>query len=169
MAGAECRKKRLYSQADAHQVVGSAKRQRSEGRAWRAEQRIYVCYACSAEEKRGVWHTTSRTEARDPVRHESEKEFTTWCIQAMQLNGWLVTHIRAAMYRDGSAGKERWVTPYEGDDGLPDLMALRGGVALMAELKSEDGRIRPNQTKWLEAGAYLWRPSMRDEIKGIIS
>jgi hypothetical protein len=48
--------------------------------------------------------------------------------------------------------------------GFPDLVLVRDRV-IYAELKSEKGRLRPEQITWLErldkagATAYVWRPS----------
>jgi hypothetical protein len=49
--------------------------------------------------------------------------------------------------------------------GLPDLLMVRTGRIVFAELKSEKGRVRPEQQDWLNdlevccVEAYLWRPS----------
>lgn len=49
--------------------------------------------------------------------------------------------------------------------GFPDLVLLRDTRVLVAELKSETGRVRAEQREWLEAfelagvEAHLWRPS----------
>jgi hypothetical protein len=47
-----------------------------------------------------------------------------------------------------------------GDPGFPDLVLARGGVVLHVELKSEKGKVRPEQSEWLaELGGEIWRPS----------
>ena len=57
-------------------------------------------------------------------------------------------------------GTVRTTTP-----GYPDLTLCRGPRLVFAELKSEMGRVTPEQQAWLDrleaAGAevYLWRPS----------
>jgi len=55
--------------------------------------------------------------------------------------------------------------------GYPDLCMTRGGRILYCELKTERGRLRPEQKIWLEAlstcvgvEVYTWRPSQMDEI-----
>ena len=56
------------------------------------------------------------------------------------------------------------------DFGYPDLVMLRDEYQVAAELKSEKGRLTPEQQAWLTAYAgvgaiaCLWRPSMLQEI-----
>ena len=53
--------------------------------------------------------------------------------------------------------------------GFPDLVIV-GRRTIFAELKSEKGKVRPDQTRWLdrlrESGqeVYLWRPADWEEI-----
>jgi hypothetical protein len=57
--------------------------------------------------------------------------------------------------------------------GFPDLVLVRERV-IFAELKTEKGKVTPNQQEWLDAlkqanqEVYLWRPSDFDEIAGIL-
>lgn len=50
------------------------------------------------------------------------------------------------------------------DPGFPDLVLVRGPVVLWRELKTQRGRVRPEQQQWLEAlvgagqDAAIWRP-----------
>lgn len=60
--------------------------------------------------------------------------------------------------------------------GFPDLVLVRDGDLIFAELKSEKGRIRPEQAKWLRmleqvqgVETYLWRPDDFDEIHARLS
>lgn len=76
-----------------------------------------------------------------------------------RLLGWRTLHIRPARTKHG------WVTPVSGDgEGFPDLLALRDERQVVAELKTETGRLSRKQRAWLEAfrnvGAevYVWRP-----------
>jgi hypothetical protein len=92
----------------------------------------------------------------------TEAEFTTRVIQAAQLYGWLVSHSRPALTAKG------WRTALQGDRGAPDLVLARGGVVILAELKSERGRLGPGQAGWLEAlGTHgrIWRPDQWDAIQ----
>jgi hypothetical protein len=86
----------------------------------------------------------------------TESDFQRRVIQAAHLYGWRVAHFRPAMSRSG-----RWSTPMEGDRGFPDLVLARGGRVLVAELKTDAGRLGPGQEDWLSAlgeHARLWRP-----------
>lgn len=57
--------------------------------------------------------------------------------------------------------------------GFPDLVLVRERV-LYVELKSEDGKLRPEQGPWLEALAaagqevYIWRPSNRPVVDRVL-
>ena len=55
--------------------------------------------------------------------------------------------------------------------GFPDIIALRDGRMVVAELKSEKGRLSQPQKEWLdlfraipEAEVFVWRPSDCDQI-----
>lgn len=74
--------------------------------------------------------------------------------------GWLVFH-------DEDSRKNR--------PGFPDLVMTRAGRIIFAELKSQRGRIRPEQQQWLDelakapgAEVFLWRPSDLDSIVQIL-
>jgi hypothetical protein len=60
--------------------------------------------------------------------------------------------------------------------GFPDLTLVRDEALLFAELKKENGRVSPAQTRWLTLLAkvpgvetYIWRPSDWDEIQARLS
>lgn len=64
------------------------------------------------------------------------------------------------------------------DPGFPDLAILGPRALVLAELKSARGRVRPEQTLWLEGLArlpgvvvrpYLWRPSDWPQINRILA
>ena len=59
--------------------------------------------------------------------------------------------------------------------GFPDLVLVRGDRLIFAELKTMTGRVRPEQTNWIndlakvkEVSSHLWRPdrweTIRDEV-----
>jgi hypothetical protein len=87
----------------------------------------------------------------------SEREFQDLVKDYATLNGWLLYH---TLDSRGSS------------PGFPDLTLLRCRPSdlLFAELKSESGKVRPEQLVWIEGlraagvNAYLWRPSDWDEI-----
>lgn len=105
----------------------------------------------------------------EPVR---ERDFQDAVIQLAKLNNWMVHHQRPARTKDGS-----WRTAVQGDAGWPDLILVRDGRMIIAELKSEKGKLTPGQEDWLRAiddvklasgGAVqwaIWRPSHWPEIE----
>jgi len=80
-----------------------------------------------------------------------------------KLNGWLFAHFRPARTQKG------WRTLMQGDRGFIDCVLAKhihqyprnsDPQVLHLELKSEGGRLRPEQAKWLAAlGGYIIRPS----------
>jgi hypothetical protein len=92
----------------------------------------------------------------------SEAEFTTQVVQLFQLRGWMVVHIRPAKTAKG------YRTPYEGDPGLPDIIASRRGRTILAELKVGKNKPTQEQREWLDASSgYLWYPSGWSEIEAV--
>jgi hypothetical protein len=59
--------------------------------------------------------------------------------------------------------------------GFPDLVLVRRARLIFAELKSESGKVKPEQDAWIAAlraagqKAYLWRPSHWHEIVAELS
>lgn len=100
----------------------------------------------------------------------SEREFTKQVIQFARLHGWKSLHIRAARTKDG------WRTPVQGDGkGFPDLLLIRRGKIIIAELKVGKNKPTIEQDAWLQSfgyvdgvGVYLWRPEDWDEIERIL-
>jgi len=70
----------------------------------------------------------------------------------MRVYGWRVAHFGAlTVTRDGAP---RTITPVHADGaGFPDLVAVhdRHEAIVFAELKSESGRVKPNQRAWSDA------------------
>jgi hypothetical protein len=83
------------------------------------------------------------------VRPLTEKQFMAQVVQLAKLQGWLVYH----------TFDSRRSTP-----GFPDLVMLRDGTLLVAELKTGNNRLSPSQAAWLVAfrlagvAASVWRP-----------
>jgi VRR-NUC domain-containing protein len=87
----------------------------------------------------------------------SERALQTAVIEAALWAGWLVAHVRDSRSQNVV--------------GLPDLILARPGRIILAELKSERGRLSPAQEKWIGVlkqvpgvEAYVWRPSDLDQI-----
>lgn len=85
----------------------------------------------------------------------TEAEFQDRVIATARLYGWMVHHTRPARMADG-----RWRTPVQGDKGFPDLvLAHERHGTVFAELKSDTGRLTPEQKAWLAVlGGVVWRP-----------
>lgn len=91
----------------------------------------------------------------------SEKDFQRQVVELADYCGWLCYHTHDS----------RRSAP-----GFPDLVLTRPPRLVFAELKTEKGRIRPEQSVWLEALAscteppesYLWRPRDLGEIQALL-
>jgi hypothetical protein len=100
-----------------------------------------------------------------------EKAFQSQVIDLAKLFGWRVNHQRPAMSKNG-----RWITATQGHTGFPDLVLahLERQMVIFAELKSEAGRLTPEQEEWASVlidcpGLYrCWRPSDWLEIERIL-
>jgi hypothetical protein len=98
---------------------------------------------------------------------QRERDFQRAVIDLARLTGWRVHHTRPALTRRG-----RWLTPIQGDAGFPDLVLVRAGRVIFAELKRVGGKPTAEQQAWLEAlqacagvEVYLWTP---DDWEAII-
>lgn len=84
----------------------------------------------------------------------SEKQFQSQVERYARLNKWLVYHT----WRSIHSAK-----------GFPDLIMIRGGRVVVAELKTLTGKLSPYQSEWLDAWAEvpgntvkIWRPTDED-------
>ncbi len=100
----------------------------------------------------------------------SEEQFQTQVIQLAKLHGWRIGHFRAARTAHG------WRTPVAADGaGFSDLLLIKGKLIFVAELKSQLGKVSPEQEAWLAAfagagvPAFTWRPNQWDSIVLILS
>lgn len=109
-----------------------------------------------------------------PAIEETEPEFQSAVIDYAQLMGWRVAHFRAARTERG------WRTPVAADGaGFPDLVLVRGGRLIFAELKARRGALRSGQLEWIEAlgevarsagrvSMYIWRPDDWPAIEEVL-
>ena len=81
----------------------------------------------------------------------TEKQFQEIVRRELKAAGWLAHH--------------NWLSIHS-SDGFPDIVAVRGDRILIAELKSEKGKVSSKQEEWLRAfgqsvciEVYVWRPS----------
>jgi hypothetical protein len=90
----------------------------------------------------------------------NENQFQAQVIQIARMNGWRVFHPMKMQSRDGT-----WRTALSGDKGWPDLVLAHPTRGLIvAELKSDKGRLTQDQHAWLAALApwaeiQVWRPT----------
>ena len=80
------------------------------------------------------------------MEFESEKDFQRALVKAAKRMGWLVYHS---------------IDPLRSEPGFPDLVLVRRGRVVLAELKTRKGKLTAAQSSWLtEAGSHarLWRP-----------
>ena len=82
-----------------------------------------------------------------------------------KLFGWRFAHFRPARTAKG------WRTAMQGDRGFPDLCLLRPPRLILAELKSDTGRVNAEQSDWIAEltsvpgiEVYIWRPSDWESI-----
>jgi hypothetical protein len=105
------------------------------------------------------------------IADETEESFTRAVLQLAALFGWRRIHLRPAVNRRGN-----WSTPVQGDgEGFPDLLLLRRGRLIVAELKVPGNNTTPEQEAWLaafreaQAGVYTWRPADWKLIEEILA
>ncbi len=91
----------------------------------------------------------------------TERALKDACIDLAKACGWLVYHALPAVNSRG-----RWATHFQGDAGFPDLVLVhKAGDLVVAELKSDIGRVTPGQQRFLDAfkaagvETYVWRPA----------
>lgn len=105
------------------------------------------------------------------ARPMTEEQFLAQVLELAEWLGWRTYHTRDS--RGSSAG-------------FPDLTLARRGRLVSAELKTETGRLSPDQTEWLAelmaveqatiranpttppVQTYLWRPSDWDAIQRVL-
>jgi hypothetical protein len=83
----------------------------------------------------------------------TERQLQDAVIEAAKMFGWLHYHTHDS--RRSAAG-------------FPDLVLARRRDVLFVELKSEKGRLRPEQEAWMKAigSVFVWRP--QDWTSGLI-
>lgn len=96
-----------------------------------------------------------------PVELWTERDLASYVAQLARLGGWLRYHTYDSR---------------RSTHGFPDevLAHPQRGLLLFRELKSADGKVRPEQEHWLEtlvacaADAAVWRPSDLDAIETLL-
>jgi hypothetical protein len=86
-----------------------------------------------------------------------EKDFQAAVVELARWHGWKVHHTRTVQIAGGG-----WLSPGL-DKGFPDLVLARDGDVIVAELKTDNGRLTVSQGEWLKVlgtvvEAVVWRP-----------
>lgn len=109
-------------------------------------------------------HLTSIEEYRSLLAGATTEDELLFHVETeLTLGHWLWHHVR----RSDRAQQQ-------GDNGWPDIVAVRGARIVVAELKSAKGRVEQAQQAWLDAwsaaGAevFVWRPSDLDAIRRLL-
>ncbi len=103
----------------------------------------------------------------------NESDFMQQVIDLGHLYGWTIAHFRPAWSRDG----KRCMTTVQADGkGFPDLCMVKQFRLIFAELKSEGGRLSPEQEAWISVlncsmrcEVYIWKPENWLEIVNILT
>jgi hypothetical protein len=107
----------------------------------------------------------------NPQLETSERQFQSAVIDMAKVFGWRVAHFHDS---------RRQVKPgvFVGDQaaaGFPDLVMVRRGDVVFAELKTEKGKVKAEQRSWLEAleeahqRVHIWRPRDWSLIEEVLS
>lgn len=91
----------------------------------------------------------------------TESDLLAAILDLAKLYGFRSAHFRPAMNAKG-----HWRTPVAGEGkGWPDLVLVKPPRVIVAELKSDTGRLSPEQEVWLAllrdlpgVECYVWRP-----------
>lgn len=103
----------------------------------------------TAESRRDESCTAAHVAGKDGLPRISEKQFQAQVIAYAKLRGYRIYHNPDS--RRSTAG-------------FPDLVLVRRPRVVFAELKTDTGRVRPEQTAWLDElracgmTAVIWRP-----------
>ena len=91
----------------------------------------------------------------------SEHQFLAQVRQIATWTGWMIYHTHNSLHSPA---------------GFPDLVLCRAPRLIFVELKSDRGKVRTEQTFWLDelggissVETYVWRPSDLDEIGRILA
>lgn len=101
----------------------------------------------------------------------TEAELQAHVVELATMLGWTVNHVRRSI----GGRKQGWVTSTT-LRGWPDLTLIRPPRLVFAELKSDRGRLQPEQAQVLELLAavpgvetFVWRPDDLDEIAATLN
>lgn len=93
------------------------------------------------------------------VTRVTEKSFMATVVAFAKVHGWKVSHTYDSR---------------RSEPGVPDLLMVRKGVLVFAELKTDVGVVSAFQMDWLKVlretvnQVYVWRPSDWSEIEKVL-
>ena len=95
---------------------------------------------------------------KDP-NNPSERDWQRTVVKIARKHGWLIQENKFSLYAK---------------PGFPDLVLCRPPDVIFAELKSNKGKLRPEQEDWIEnlqacgMRVYVWRPSDEQLVTGYL-
>jgi hypothetical protein len=110
-----------------------------------------------------AWMANRLTPNQKSLRIVKEREWQNLVIQLATSMGW--KHYHPPDNKPINGRIQKIVA------GFPDLVLVKDGRLIFAELKRETGRLSPEQIEWLReleacgTEAYVWKPSQLQEVK----
>lgn len=115
------------------------------------------------------------------LKRETESSFQKSVLDFARLHKWRCAHFKPAQVPAAGGGR-RWVTNVAADGkGFPDLVLVRNGALVFAELKVGKNLTSAEQTAWLDdlaavaaaAGnrtvqCFVWYPDSWPEIERVL-
>lgn len=105
----------------------------------------------------------------------TESKWQARVISQAHAYGWRVAHFRRVRVQRKN-GATYYETPVAADGkGFPDLILVRGGRCVAAELKVGRNTTTPEQREWLAAFAvagiesYVWRPEDQTQVEEVLA
>lgn len=90
----------------------------------------------------------------------SEAELQKAVIDLLRTLGFLVAHFKPLQMNG------KWWTPVQADGkGFPDIVGVKGRRLLFVELKSEEGWVKPDQRRWIDALSALTYSELGDAVE----
>lgn len=90
----------------------------------------------------------------------TEKQWQAQVEQLARLIGWMCYHTWNSMRSSA---------------GFPDIVMVKGNEIIFVELKTNKGKLTPQQVKWLDAlcaagqRVYVWRPNDLNEVRSVLT
>ena len=101
-------------------------------------------------------------------RKQTERDFQKFVINRALNHGW--TYYHAPDNKPDQYGRLQNVVK-----GFPDIVLVKNEKLVFVELKTETGRVSPEQTAWLEklkktgCDTFVWRPSMWKKVNSYLA